>query len=116
MRWGVGLRLAPALLLEGNDTEALFLVQGVAGEDGREVADRHPPGENFGEDVAEVGRHGEVAVLVEVGGVEAGPLAVNPSTIDPASEEEHDVRVAVVGPTGSVFLYGAAELGQPDEP
>src|SRR6202162_6114175 len=111
MRWRWWRHQPPALLLEGDDTEALLLVQGVAGEDEREVADRHPPGEDFGEDVAEVGRHGEVAVLVEVGGVEAGPLAVDLAALDAASEEEHDVGVAVIGAAVAVFLYGAAELG-----
>ena len=60
---------------------------------------------------AEVGRHREVAVLVEVRRVEARPPAVDLSAADAAAEQQHDVGVAMVGAAIAVLLHGAAELG-----
>jgi hypothetical protein len=63
-----------------------------SGEDGLQVGNPHALGEELREDVAEVGRDGEVPVLAEVRRVEVGPFAVVGATVgvlaDPAASDE----------------------------
>src|SRR3954470_2199138 len=72
-------------------------------------------GNGFAEDVAEIGGDGEVPVLVELFGGEAGPAAVDFASVDGTSENEHGVGVAVVGAAVAVLFGGAAKFGHGDE-
>src|SRR5205823_4238338 len=66
--------------------------------------------QQLAEDVAEVGRHGEVAVLEELLRVESWPLAVHLSALHAAACDQHYVGVAVIGAAVAVLADGAAEL------
>ena len=74
-----------------------------AGEDEFEVVGADGFGDNFAEDLAEVGGDGEVAAFVELLVVQAGPAAVDFAAFDLAAEDEHGVGVAVVGAAGAVL-------------
>src|SRR5262245_66251203 len=67
-------------------------------------------GRDLGEEIAEVGRHREVAALEELLAVEAGPAAVDAAAAHAAAEDEHRRRVAVVGAAVTVLGDGAPEL------
>src|SRR5262249_41943247 len=67
-------------------------------------------GGGLGEEMAEVGRHREVAPLEELVAVEAGPAAVDAAAADAAAKDEHRRRVAVVGAAITVLGDGAPEL------
>ncbi len=60
---------------------------------------------------AEVGRHREVALLVEARGREARPSAVNLAAFHRAAHHPHHVAVAVIGAAVAVLMHRAAELG-----
>src|SRR5579883_3334012 len=72
-------------------------------------------GENRGKDLAEIGRHGEVAMLIELRRRQARPLAIDAAAPDRAAQNPDHVAVAVVGAVRVVLAQGAAELGDDDD-
>jgi len=71
--------------------------------------------DEFVEDVAIVGRHGEIAAFKKLLFFEAGPFSVNLPALDGASDDHHEAAMTVIGSTVAVFLDGAAEFGHRDE-
>src|SRR6187399_1357218 len=69
------------------------------------------PDDDLTEDVAEIGRHGEVASFVPLGGGETRPLAVDAASSNPAADRNHRVAMAVIGSAVPVFGDGTPELG-----
>src|SRR5438876_12307045 len=67
--------------------------------------------DEFAEDVAIVGRHGEIAAFKKLLFFEAGPFSVNLPALDGASNDHHEAAMTVIGSTVAVFLDGAAEFG-----
>ncbi len=70
--------------------------------------------DQFAEDVAEVGGDGEIALVVQLVGFEARPIAVDLAPLDAAAEGEHHVGVTMVGTARAVFLGRAAEFAHRD--
>src|ERR1700683_3542708 len=60
--------------------------------------------------VAEVGRHCEVALLVEARGREARAPAINFSPLHRTAHHPHHVAVSVIGAAVAVLMHRAAEL------
>src|SRR5436309_10067529 len=71
--------------------------------------------DQFAEDVAIVGRHGEIAAFKKLLFFEAGPFSVNLPALDGAPDDHHEAAMTVIGSTVAVFLDGAAEFGHRDE-
>src|SRR5439155_22036518 len=71
--------------------------------------------DEFAEDVAIVGRHGEIAAFKKLLFFEAGPFSVNLPALDGAPDDHHEAAMTVIGSTVAVFLDGAAEFGHRDE-
>ena len=67
------------------------------------------------ENIAEVGGEGEIAALVELLFLQAGPLAVDLAAFDAAAHDEHGIRVAVIGAAIPVFVRSAAKLAHRDQ-
>ena len=74
------------------------------------VRRRRGGGDDFAEDVAEVGRDREVAALVALLAREPGPPAVDAAAADAAADHHHRVAVSVVGAAVAVLAHGPAEL------
>src|SRR5436189_4480238 len=53
--------------------------------------------DQFAEHIAEVGCHCQIALLVELFGLQARPAAINTSSPHWTSEHKHDIAVAVIG-------------------
>src|SRR6266849_2467793 len=70
-----------------------------------EVLHRH-----LGKEIAEVRRHSEVALLVELLAREPRPRARHPAAFDRAAQDEHGGRVTVVRPAIAVLSHGPPEL------
>ena len=70
--------------------------------------------DRFAQHAAEVCGYSEVAALVELGLVEAGPASVDLAAFDRAAHHEHHVGVAVVGAAVAVLPRGAAEFRHRD--
>src|SRR5215469_2248181 len=85
-------------------------LSGEAGEDLRQVLVTQMLIDRFAEHGSEVGGEREILAFVQLGGIEPGPAAVHSSTFDGAAENEHDVRMSVIGPAVSVFPRRAAEF------
>ena len=101
-----GLRSAP-------QTRFASRVRDEAREDGAWIGDP-VAAQDFGEDVAEIGGHGEVAVLEEILGRETGPVAAlreHATAAYAAAQREHHAPVAVVGSAAAVLCGGPTELG-----
>ena len=60
---------------------------------------------------AQIGGRLEIAVLVEIGGLQARPIGDHAPAFERATGEERNRRGAVVGAFGAVDARGAAELG-----
>ena len=63
------------------------------------------------DDGAQVGGRLEIAALIEVGGLEAGPVGDDAAALHRAAGEQRDRAGAVIGAVGAVDARGAAELG-----
>ena len=72
-------------------------------------------GEDFAEHRAKIRTEREVAALIELMVVQAGPLAVDLPAAHVAAHHEHAIRVAVVGAPVAVLARGAAEFAHGDE-
>ena len=70
------------------------------------MAPRH-----LGEESPEVGRHRQIATLVELVRIEPGQIPVHSPTLDAVAEHEHTGAVAVIGAARAVLAHGPAELG-----
>ena len=64
----------------------------------------------LGKNVAEIGRHVEVAAFVKFVVFQALKIAVNLAAFDRIAEDEHRVRVAVVGAACAVLAGRAAKF------
>src|SRR5579875_1643335 len=64
----------------------------------------------FAEDLPEVSGDGKVAALVELFLLHSWPFAIDAAALDRASQNKHDVGVAVVCAAGTVLMDGASEL------
>src|SRR5215469_5502111 len=82
-----------------------------AGKDLRQVLVAQVLIHGFAQHGSEVGGECEVAVFVQLRGIESGPTAVDSSAIYGPAENEHDVRMSVIGAAVSVFPRRAAEFG-----
>ena len=70
-------------------------------------------GDDFADDIAEVGGVFEVAVLVELIGGEASPFAEHFVSLgDGSADGEHAVRPPVIGAAGAVFANSASEVAE----
>src|ERR1700737_452175 len=65
----------------------------------------------FTQDLAEICGDCQIAVLIQLLGRHAWPLAVDFATLDGAAEHEHDISVPVISSTGTVLLRRTPELG-----
>ncbi len=65
---------------------------------------------NFAEDIAEIGSQLEIASLVELIALQAGPLAINLFAAHAVADYKHRIRVAMVGAAVSVLPGSAAKL------
>src|SRR5207302_9339775 len=86
-----------------------------AGEDGLQVGDADVLGEDLAEHGAKIRAESEVAALIELMVVQAGPLAVDLPAGHVAAHHEHAICVAVVGAPVAVLARGAAEFAHGDE-
>src|SRR2546426_4615265 len=66
--------------------------------------------DNLTEDLAEVGRHREVASIVTALDRQAGPRAVDMAALDAAADDHHRVAMAVIGAAVTVLVHRAPEL------
>src|ERR1700726_2818870 len=64
----------------------------------------------FTQDLAEICGDCQIAVLIQLLGRHAWPLAVDFATLDGAAEHEHDVRMPVIGSTGTILLRRTPKL------
>src|ERR1700686_3597220 len=69
----------------------------------------------FTQDLAEICGACQIAVLIQLLGRHAWPLAVDFATFNGAAEHEHDISVPVIGSTGTVLLCRTPELGHGHE-
>src|SRR4029077_7840628 len=60
---------------------------------------------------AQIGGRLEVALLVQVRFLEAGPVGDNTAALERAASQQRHRAGAVIGPVGAVDARGAAELG-----
>ena len=82
----------------------------VAGKDRARVADAEVPHDDLAEDVAEVGRHREIAAFVALLDRQAGPAAVDLAAADAAADRHHRVAVSVIGAAVAVLPHRPSEL------
>src|SRR5215469_10464693 len=82
-----------------------------AGEDLRQILVTQMLIQGFTEHGSEVGREREVAAFVQLRGIESGPAAVHLSALNGPAENEHDIRMSVIGAAVSIFPCRAAEFG-----
>src|SRR5438093_12607171 len=71
--------------------------------------------DEFAEDVAIVGRHGEIAAFKKLLFFEAGPFSVNLPALDGAPDDHHEAAMTVIGSTVAVLLDDAAEFGHREQ-
>ena len=69
------------------------------------------PRQNLREQVAEIGRHRDVASFEALRRIESRPPAQHLASIHRTAQHEHRRRVTVIGAAVAVLLDGAAELG-----
>ena len=72
-------------------------------------------GDGFSNYLAEVRRKSEVAAFVELRLVEARPAAVHLAALHRAAENEHYIRVTVIGAAVAVLARRASELRHRDD-
>lgn len=85
----------------------------MVGKDFFDVGVAEVIGDDFADDIAEVGGVLEVAVLMELIGSEAWPFAENFIGFDDGSADgEHAVCPAVIGAAGAVLANGASEVAE----
>src|ERR1700739_4212794 len=65
----------------------------------------------FTQDLAEICGDCQIAVLIQLLGRHAWPLAIDFATFNGPAENEHDISVPVIGSTGTVLLRRTPELG-----
>ena len=75
----------------------------------------HVAHDRLPDDLAEVGGEGEIAAFVELRLIEARPPSVDFSAFHRTAEDEHDVRMAVIGAAVSVLVGRAAKLRHRDD-
>ncbi len=68
-------------------------------------------GQDFAEEIPEIGGHREVAILVAVLRIEPRPLPRYPPTSNRPAQREHGGGMPVVGPAGTILPDGSSELG-----
>src|SRR5258708_38329875 len=71
--------------------------------------------DGFAEHLAEIGGYGEVAAFVEMFGLQPGPASVDFAAFDRASENEHDIGVAVAGAAVTILPRRASEFRHGDD-
>ena len=75
----------------------------VAGKDCLRIGDAEMAHHDLPEDVAKIGRDGQVAAFVALVDSQAGPPPVDLATFHPAADDHHGVAVTVVGAAVAVF-------------
>src|ERR1044071_6789893 len=99
------LRLPPGrsrAALLADDPGKAPVVHSVTREHRAQIARAKVPGQNLGEEIAEVGRDGDVAAFEPRLGRESRPLPRYPATLHVASQHQHGGRMAVIGAVGAV--------------
>ena len=82
----------------------------IPGEDCGQVARTEVAGEDFSEEVSEVGGDRDVSPFIPCLGAESGPGSRHLLAGHRAAEHEHRGAVTVIGAAGSILPDGAAEL------
>src|SRR5688572_30606622 len=90
-------------------------IDGVTGEDALQARRAEVLRHDLAEEVPEVGGDREVAPLVELLALQAGPFPQDTSAVHSAPDHQYAVTVAVVGAAGAVLGHGAAELRHRDQ-
>src|SRR5215831_15011232 len=67
-------------------------------------------GHALADHLTKIGGQGQVAALVELGGIESRPASVDSAALHRATQHEHYVSVSVVGAAIAVFARRAAKL------
>ena len=86
------------------------LVGLIAGEDRAKIGVCHAADQNFAKHLAIVGRDIEIAAVIELVGMQTGPLAIDLAAIDIAADDKHNITVAVVGAAAGILLKGTTEF------
>src|SRR5882672_12204012 len=94
----------------GEEPWVARLAQGETWEDLTRILQAKVSDDDLAEDVAEVGRDGEVAAVVPPVDGKPGPLAVNVSAANAAANDHHRVAMSVVRAAVAVLAHRAAEF------
>ena len=87
----------------------------VARKYGSQILISQVAGDGFSNYLTEVRRESEVAAFVELRLIESWPAAVHLAALHRAAENEHHIRVTVIGAAIAVLARGASELRHRDD-